>query len=132
MFKGYALFIILSFLLVGCEVLEKENPLKDTTFTIKSYNLSEKERLLINKTDVSQIEFFKLNGFLKEEEDLQFSVEVYENGILKNELLKTNGEIQRNYKDSLISFGISTMVEKKLHNKEKILSFVHIIDKIIR
>lgn len=79
--------------------------------------MSEKERLLINKTDVSQIEFFKLNGFLKEEEDLQFSVEVYENGLLKNELLKTNGEIQTNYKDSLISFGISTIGKEKSYIK---------------
>ena len=50
--------------------------------------MSEKERLLISKTGVEQIEFFKLNGTLKEEGDLQFSVEVFEKGKFKEELLQ--------------------------------------------
>ncbi|MEO4052448.1 hypothetical protein [Solibacillus sp. CAU 1738] len=69
--------------------------------------MSEKERLLISKTGVEQIEFFKLNGTLKEDDDLQFSVEVFEKGKFKEELLKTWDGPETKYKDSLISFGIS-------------------------
>ncbi len=70
--------------------------------------MSEKERLLISKTGVEQIEFFKLNGTLREDDDdLQFSVEVFEEGTFKEELLKTRGEIETKYKDRFISFGIS-------------------------
>ena len=58
---------------------------------------------------MKQIEFFKLNGTLKEEDDLQFSVEVYENGKFKEELLKSWGVIETKYKDSFISFGISDL-----------------------
>lgn len=105
-FKSYCLFIIFALLLTGCvdEAIE-ESP-TNTKISIESYNVSEKEELLISKTGVEQIEFFKLNGTLKEEDDLQFSVEVYENGKVKEELLKTTGNIETNYKDSLISFGV--------------------------
>lgn len=40
---------------------------------------------------LGQIEFFKLNGTLGEDDDLEFSVEVFENGQFKEELLKTWG-----------------------------------------
>ncbi|MEO4054726.1 hypothetical protein [Solibacillus sp. CAU 1738] len=79
-FKGYCLFIIFTLLLTGCASVEKpvenEKSPSNTKITIESYNMSEKERLLISKTGVEQIEFFKLNGTLKEDDDLQFSVEV--------------------------------------------------------
>ena len=77
--------------------------------------MSEKERLLISKTGVEQIEFFKLNGTLKEDDDLQFSVEVFEKGKFKEELLKTWDEPETKYKDSLISFGISD-IENEDHS----------------
>ncbi|MBM7607251.1 hypothetical protein JOD29_000488 [Lysinibacillus composti] len=106
-FKGYCLFIIFTLLLTGCAGVEKEKSPSNTKLIIESYNMSEKERLLISKTGVEQIEFFKLNGTLKEDDDLQFSVEVFEKGKFKEELIKTWGEIETKYKDSLISFGIS-------------------------
>lgn len=106
-FKSYCLFIIFTLLLTGCTDVEKEKPPSNTKITIESYNMNEKERLLISKTGVAQIEYFKLNGTLKEDDDLQFSVEVYEKGKFKEELLKTWGAIETKYKDSLISFGIS-------------------------
>ncbi|PYF06239.1 hypothetical protein [Ureibacillus chungkukjangi] len=104
-FKGYCLLLISILLLTGCADVEKSP--SNTKLTIKSYSMSENQSLLISKTGVEQIEFFKLNGTLKEEDDLQFSVEVFENGKFKEELLKTWDEVQTIYEDSIISFGIS-------------------------
>ncbi|NRD79892.1 hypothetical protein HPT25_21380 [Bacillus sp. BRMEA1] len=106
-FKGYCFFIIFTLLLTGCTGVEKENPSSNSKITIEPYNLSEKEKLLISKTGVGQIEFFKLNGTLKEDDDLQFSVEEFENGKFKKELLSSSDEPKTKFKDSLISFGIS-------------------------
>ena len=105
--KSYCLFIIFALLLAGCVDEAKEESPSKTNLTIKSYSVSEKEKLLISKTGVQQIEYFKLNGTLKEEDDLQFSVEVYENGKFKEEGIKSLGAIETNYKDSLISFGVN-------------------------
>ena len=94
-FKGCCLIIIFTLLLTGCAGVEKVKPVAKEKFpsnmkiTIESYNMSEKENLLISKTGVGHIEFFKLNGTSNEDADLQFSVEVYENGKFKKELLKT-------------------------------------------
>ena len=106
-FKVFFLFLIFTLLLTGCGGVAKEKSPSKTKITIESYNLSEKERVLIRKTGVEQIEFFKLNGTLKEEDDLQFSVEVYENGKFKEELLNSWGASETKYKDRLISFGVS-------------------------
>jgi len=105
-FKSYYLFIVITLLLTGCVGVETEKSPSNSKLTIESYNMSEKETLLISKTGVEQIKFFKLNGTLKEDDDLQFSVEVFENGKFKEELLKTWDELETKYNDSLISFGI--------------------------
>ena len=105
-FKSYCLFIVFAFLLTGCAGGEGKSP-SNTKLTIESYNMSSKETLLISKTGVKQIEFFKLNGTLKEEDDLQFSVEVFEKGKFKEELLKTTNATEPKFKDDLISFSIS-------------------------
>ncbi|MEK5332668.1 hypothetical protein [Lysinibacillus sp. FSL W8-0992] len=106
-FKRYCSFVILIFLLSGCAGGEKDITSLNSKITIESYNMSEKESLLISKTGVENIEFFKLNGTLSEEDDLQFSVEVYKKGKLEEELLKSSGTIEKNYQDSFISFGVS-------------------------
>ena len=106
-FKRYYLFVILILLLTGCG--GKDSISSNTKITIEPYNMSEKERLLISKTDVSNIEFFKLNGTLAEDDDLQISVEVYEQGVFKEELLLTRGDSERSYKDSLMSFGMADL-----------------------
>ena len=114
-FKSRYLFIIFVLLLTGCAGVEKEKPLEkeksplNTEITIESYNMSEKETLLISKTGVGQIEFFKLNGTPKEDDELQFSVEVFKNGKFKEELLKTWDGPETKYQDSFISFGISNI-----------------------
>lgn len=106
-FKRYYLFVILILLLTGCG--GKDSISSNTKITIEPYNMSEKERLLISKTDVSNIEFFELNGALAEDDDLQISVEVYEQGVFKEELLMTRGDSERSYKDSLMSFGMADL-----------------------
>lgn len=115
-FKSRYLFIIFALLLTGCvrvekeeKSLEKEKSPLTTQITIESYNMSEKENLLISKTGVGQIEFFKLNGTPKDEDQLQFSVEVFKNGKFKEELLKTWDGPETKYQDSFISFGISNL-----------------------
>ncbi len=94
-------------ILTGCTGAEQGKSPTIDKITIEPYILSEKESQLISKTGVGQIEFFKLNGALKGDDDLQFSVEVYENGKFKETLLKTWDEPGTKFKDSLISFGIS-------------------------
>lgn len=73
--------------------------------TIEPYELTEKEQLLIERTGVFSIDYFKINGHL-DDADLQFSVEVYENGKLKEELLKMYGMLDESFKNELISFGM--------------------------
>lgn len=102
-FVQSSLSIILIFILAGCS----DKMSNSTNITIEPYSLSEKERLLISKTGVEHIEYFKLNGTLSEDDDIQLSVEVYEQGTFKEELLKTYGDIEKNHKDSLLSFGVS-------------------------
>lgn len=111
-FKSYCLFIFFTLLLTGCVDETKEKSPSNTNITIESYNMSEEEKILIRKTGVEQIEYFKLNGTLTEDDDLQFSIEVYENGKLKEEQLKSLGALETNYKDSLISFAVNTFNEE--------------------
>src|ERR1041384_4439977 len=99
-FKSRYLFVIFVLLLTGCAGVEKEKPPLNTEITIESYNMSEKENLLISKTGVREIEFFKLNGAPKEDDELQFSVEVFKNGKFKEELLKTWDGPETKYQDS--------------------------------
>ncbi|WP_223820827.1 hypothetical protein [Bacillus sp. S3] len=80
--------------------------------TVVPYNMTEKESLLISKTGVEDIEFFKLEGELKKEDDLQFAIEKYENGKFKEALLSTSNEPKATFKDSLISFGISNIQDE--------------------
>jgi hypothetical protein len=114
-FTGYYLLIIFTMLLTGCAGVEKGKPLLNKNLTIEPYHMSEKESLFISKTGVRQIEFFKLNGTLKKDDDLQFLVEVFENGKFKEELLKTSDEPETIFKDILISFGISD-IENEGHS----------------
>lgn len=99
-------------MLTGCVGVEKEKTISNAKITIEPYNMSEKEKLLVSKTGIEQIAFFKLEGNLKEDDDLQFTVEVYENGKLKEELLTTSDEPKTQFKDSIISFGISNFNDK--------------------
>ncbi|MGE8034065.1 hypothetical protein B1B04_20380 [Lysinibacillus sp. KCTC 33748] len=113
-FISGSLFIIFTLLLTGCVGVEKENEksISNTKLTIEPYKMSEKEELLISKTGVEQIAFFKLEGNLKEDDDLQFTVEVYENGKLKEESLSTSNEPQTKFEDCIVSFGINNINDK--------------------
>ena len=109
--KVYCLFIIFTLLLTACTAVEKEETASNTKLTIESYSMSDKEKELISKTGAGQIEFFMLNGNLEEHDQLQFSVEEFENGQFKRELQRTSDGPATNFKDSLISFGISGIEE---------------------
>ena len=121
-FKSYCLFIIFALLLVGCSDEAKEKTPSNTKLTLESYSVTEKEKSLIQKTGVEQIEYFELNGTLKEEDDLQFSIDVYENGKFKEELLKTQGATETNFKDILISFGVANTKRDGQEQSFKLLS----------
>lgn len=101
--KHYFWIGVLALLLTACGNAASSK----TEIIIKPYNMSEQERLLVSKTDVSSIVFFELSGTLAEADDLQMSVDVYENGKFKEELLKTWGAVEKRYKNELISFGLS-------------------------
>ena len=118
-FKRRYLFIIFTLLLTGCTGVEKETSALNKQITIESYNMNEKEKLLVSKTGVEQIEFFKLNGTLKEDDELQFSVDVFKNGKFVEELLNTWDGDETKYQDSFISFGINS-IENEDHSIELI------------
>ncbi len=109
--KVYCSLFIFTLLLTGCASLEKEKPLSNELI-IEPYNVNDKESLLISRTGIKFIEYFQLNGTLETGDDLQFSVEVYKNGELEEELLNTSNEPKAKFKDQLISFGISDSSDK--------------------
>jgi hypothetical protein len=109
--KVYCSLFIFALLLTGCASLEKEKPLSNELI-IEPYNVNDKESLLISRTGIEFIEYFQLNGTLDADDDLQFSVEVYKNGELEEELLNTSNEPKAKFKDLLISFGISDSNDK--------------------
>jgi len=96
--------MLIALLLTGCA----ENKAK---LTITPYTMSEKELELMSKTDVEKIDFFHLNGSLGKDQDIQFSVEVYKNGELAGELIRTHSEIKTEFDDTLISFAIERFEE---------------------
>lgn len=100
LFLGLLLSMLL--LIVGCN-----GDLASTKLTVTPYELSEQEDVLISKTDIDWIGFFQLDGSLGETDDIQISIEVYENGKFKEELLKTYGAIEQQYNNKVISFAIS-------------------------
>lgn len=102
----FSFFIVFTLLLTGCTE-EKGEISSNTKLVIEPYDLSEKEQSLISKTDVGNIQFFVLNGTLKENEDLKFSIEVYEKGNFKEEILESSSGNQQ-FNDEFISFGISS------------------------
>jgi hypothetical protein len=93
------LFFIL--LLAGC-VGGKEG---NSAVSIKPYSLNQDEQVIISKTGVDGIQFFKLNGTLAEEEDLQFAVETYKDGELTDDHVYTNSQVEKEFTQALISYG---------------------------
>jgi hypothetical protein len=99
----------LIFLLISCsQSATEEKESSDASLTVEPKELSDVEKNLVSKTDVGMIEYFLLNGKLKEGEDLEISIEVYRNGSLETELMKTYGQIDPNLKNELISFAVRT------------------------
>lgn len=99
-------FLILSMglilLLTACLGGNQKNT--DGKITVTPYELSEKEKILIEKAGAQAATFFELNGKLAEGEDLQYSVEVYHNGEFQEVIGKTWGAPETAYNNTLISF----------------------------
>jgi hypothetical protein len=95
------ILVLLLVLLAGCSGVKDEN----STISIKPHSLSEDEEVLISKTGVDAIQFFRINGTLKEEEDLQFAVEIYKDGRLTEDQVYTMGQVEKEFKQGLISYG---------------------------
>lgn len=110
-FKCFISLIIVLSLLTGCT----KPVTNDYSITIKPYSLTEKEINLISRTGVKNIEFFTLNGNLGKGEDLEFVVEVYENGKLTENVFSTNNPVKKTYKNELISFAVG---EKQSNNNQ--------------
>ncbi|RIW32713.1 hypothetical protein D3H55_12590 [Bacillus salacetis] len=94
-----AVFVLL---LSGCEAAGGRS-----TLTIEPYSLSESEQELISRTGVDGIQFFKLDGKLAEKEDLQFSMEIYKDGRLTDDVVYTRGQVEKEFNQSLVSYGIN-------------------------
>ncbi|MDQ0215872.1 hypothetical protein J2S13_002292 [Oikeobacillus pervagus] len=110
MVKRLVLFVIIMLCLSACignsgqKVGEK--PAKETKITIEPMKLTEKEQQMISQTGVEFIEYFKLNGGLKKDDDLVFAVDMYKKGE-KEEVLSSDHVFQHRYKDEITSFGVS-------------------------
>ena len=78
---------------------------KGGALTIEPYEFSEKESQLIERTGVFSVDYFTMNGNL-DNADLQFTVEVYENGKLKEELVGMHGMMETEFKKDLLSFSL--------------------------
>ncbi|TYR73339.1 hypothetical protein FZC79_18985 [Rossellomorea vietnamensis] len=78
-----------------------------SNISIKPYTLSEEEQNLISKTGVDAILFFKLDGKLAEEEDLQFAMEIYKDGVLTEDQVYIKGQVEKEFNEDLISFGFN-------------------------
>ncbi|WP_203364345.1 hypothetical protein [Bacillus sp. REN10] len=117
-FKSLGYFVLLV-ILTGCARGKEQQATTNSTLTIKPYELTEKEELLISKTGDPNVSFFTLDGKLKKGEDLKFSIEMYENGKFKESLLTTTNEIDNKFNDTIISFSVRD------HGPEaKMVSFV--------
>lgn len=109
-FKHYFWLGALLLLITACG--NPEPPKKETRITITPYEMSEKESLLISKTGIDSISFFELSASNSiEKEELQMGLEVYEDGVFKEDLLSTWGLVEETYKNEIISFGISRSEE---------------------
>jgi hypothetical protein len=79
---------------------------------IQPLKLTEKEKLLIRKTNTRDIKFFELNGSKQQEEQLVVDVIAYHNG-KESEFHHATADIPSDFQGEILSFGISTEVEKQ-------------------
>lgn len=98
--KKILFVFMMVFLLNAC------SSVKSKDITIEPYSLSDKEQQLVDQTGVDMIEFFKLNGDLNGL-DLHLSIEVYEDGEFKEEILQMYGMLEDTFEDEFVSFALS-------------------------
>lgn len=93
------MFLMVVLFLASCSATQKE-------ITIEPYELSDKEQALISKTGIGNIQYFILNGDLDADEDLRYTVELYEEGEFKTELFASFGTVHSTFEETIISFGV--------------------------
>lgn len=101
---------LLIVLLVGCSTSEA-NSEKDS-LTIKPEELSKEEEELIRHTGIDFIEFFELNGKLKQTDELKYSFVVYKNGKYERDLIRSFGAMEDTYEQERLSFSLKTIEEE--------------------
>ncbi|EDL64191.1 hypothetical protein [Bacillus sp. SG-1] len=99
--RAGCLLLLFVILLSGCA----DGKDGSSNISIKPYSLSEKEQVLINKTGVDAIQFFRLDGTLAEVEDLQFSMEVYKDGKLTEDHVYARGQVEKEFNQTILSYG---------------------------
>lgn len=85
---------------------------KKKQLIIQPLKLTEKEKLLIRKTNTRDIKFFELNGSKRQEEQLVVDVIAYHNG-KESEFHHVTADIPSDFQGEILSFGISAEVEKQ-------------------
>lgn len=114
--KNYSIVLMLIFLLAGCSFMSPKGP-SGATLSIKPYTLSEHEGLLLSMAGANNPQFFTVNGKIAEDEDLKYSVEVYHEGKLKEELLLTSSTVDKRLEGELISFTVKELDEGNVEIK---------------
>lgn len=101
-------------LLTACtpeQTFQKDRSSK-TVLTIEPYEVNAKEKELIMFTGIQDIQYFEMDGNLGEGDDLQKTLEVYENGkLVENDPFSSN-QVEYLFKQSLLSFGFTSDEEK--------------------
>jgi hypothetical protein len=107
--------------LISCS--HSPNEEKSAPLTVEPYLLNEHEQTLISKTAV-QMMFFKLNGTLHENEDLELYVEEYQNGKPTKKLLMANEfrEVKSIFQNTIISFGY--VDDTNMNNEENKIEWI--------
>ncbi|KQL54224.1 hypothetical protein AN964_12450 [Heyndrickxia shackletonii] len=111
-YRKYIILVLAVLLLASCSQ-QKEDDQKTSGLTIEPLELNKKEKVLINKTGVNFIRYFKLNGHLKKNEDLKIELDKYVNGKKTDESMSSTNEPNLTFQDDILSFGIQTLQEEK-------------------
>ena len=95
------------------EVVKIKTSSNTSGLTIEPLKLNKKEKVLIEKTGVNFIEYFKLTGHLKKTEDIKIELEKYVNGKNNGESISSSDEPNLTFQDDILSFGIQRLQEGK-------------------
>jgi hypothetical protein len=101
--RNSLIILMLLFSLNGCSNID------NSEIRITPYELSNDEKLLLEKTGIIDIAYFTIDGKLQENEDIHYEVEIYKDGRLTAEKVSSYGEVKRELNDDIISFGVNNL-----------------------